>query len=156
MYNVKHSKSGKFNAKVNRLPIGSYELGVIFPKGMSVYPHNATGMTYTGRWMKGYNSYWFKKDGWFVGSVKLKVPVKFKAGYGSHGIITAGGFSNGVLGSIMTGISGGIGLLFSFLGELYETKKDIIDDNSINTCLAFIHCLKNLCNFKIRNSNRWY
>lgn len=112
LYGVTHNGNGQFNADVYRLPLGSYDIGVIFPSGMSVDPNSATGATYVGPWVNGYNSYHFHKDGWFVGTINLKVPVTFNAGYGSHGIITAGGSDLGVLTSFFTGIAASVeGLL---------------------------------------------
>lgn len=105
LYEVRHDGSGQLNVDIYRLPIGSYEIGVIFPNGMTVYPYSATGATYVGTWLSGYNSYHFKKDGWFVSTVHLQVPVKFNAGYGTHGIITVGGSSMGVLGGFFAGAS---------------------------------------------------
>ena len=104
-YNVEHDGSGSFNVDLYRIPIGSYELGVVFPDGMTVSPDSATGAEYVGEWVSNFNSYRFQKDGWFVGTIHLKVPVEFDAGNGVHGIITAGGSNMGVLGGFFAGMS---------------------------------------------------
>lgn len=65
---------------------------------MTVYPEKATGAKYIGSWNyytgNSVQSYHFCKDRWFVWSVHLKVPLKFNAGYGKHGILILGGCSS--------------------------------------------------------------
>jgi len=107
-YNVEHDGSGSFNVDLYRIPIGSYDLGVIFPDGMTVSPDDATGAEYVGEWVSDFNSYHFQKDGWFVGTIHLKVPVEFDAGNGVHGIITAGGGNIGVIGGFVGGLTASI------------------------------------------------
>jgi len=83
---------------VYKVPWGNYDIITIFPKDMTVYPEKATGAKYIGSWNyytgNSVQSYHFCKDRWFVWSVHLKVPLKFNAGYGKHGILILGGCSS--------------------------------------------------------------
>ncbi|AEH24587.1 hypothetical protein PYCH_09020 [Pyrococcus yayanosii CH1] len=86
-----------------RIPVFGYDALIVFPENM-VYPNRPTGMEYEGKVGIAYH---FRKGGWFVWKVQLKLPVKFTAGRGHHVVLSFGGspevLTGGPVASLVNG-----------------------------------------------------
>ncbi len=101
---VRHEAKANFTVRVYRIPLMGYDVLIFFPDHLTVYPNKAKGMEYKGR---VHGAYHFKKGGWFVWKVNLKLPVKFTSGKGWHTVVTFGGSSGALLGPILGAITQG-------------------------------------------------
>ncbi|WP_297503390.1 hypothetical protein [Thermococcus sp.] len=124
---VRHGSEGYFKLTVYRIPVFGYDTLIAFPDGMKVYTNKASGMKYEGKVGIAYH---FRKSGWFVWKIQLKLPVKFTAGRGHHAVISVGGSPEVLIGGpVASLVNGEKPKLFTALKGLLSgqiTKSNVI------------------------------